>query len=192
VSVTAQGPSIFAGSTMGWDDVDRAWAMADSMLGGMFTSNAYAATTTVNGVNNNEATKNNISIGLVETVKKNFMGIRYPKGKEEKKTGIGRNDKGEIVYIDCSHLVYEAHKALNVSSTYSPSGNFANNSHYRSLTASEKPQKDDVMLFPGHMGFYDPNPPITGYTVLGATSSGGVRYGDPSWFGDPTYYRYVP
>jgi hypothetical protein len=51
----------------------------------------------------------------------------------------------------------------------------------------------DIVVFAGrkrhaHMGVWDPHPPgggRSGYKVLSATTSKGVRYGAPKWFGAP-------
>jgi cell wall-associated NlpC family hydrolase len=53
-----------------------------------------------------------------------------------------------------------------------------------------RPQTGDVVLFDGHMGIYDANPPIRGYNIFSSTNHG-IRYGEASWFsGTPRYFRY--
>jgi hypothetical protein len=47
----------------------------------------------------------------------------------------------------------------------------------------------DIVLFSGHVGFHDPDPPKPGKTLYSATSHG-VRHEDPKYWGSPLgYYR---
>jgi hypothetical protein len=48
----------------------------------------------------------------------------------------------------------------------------------------------DVLLYPGHVGFYDPTPPIAGDTLYSATSHG-VRNENPKYWPPQTgVYRF--
>lgn len=47
----------------------------------------------------------------------------------------------------------------------------------------------DIVLFSGHVGFYDPNPPKAEKTLFSATSHG-VRHESPKFWGSPVgFYR---
>jgi RHS repeat-associated protein len=135
-------------------------------------------------------------VNPIDVVNNNFMGIRYPKGTKEVEAGIGWDDKGQIDFIDCSNLVHQTYKVMGLDYPYKTTKEFTSSTYFEPVTGET--QRGDIMLWRnstgGHMSFYDPNPLETGYYALGATSSGGVRYGDPSWFtkryGEPKYYRY--
>jgi hypothetical protein len=89
--------------------------------------------------------------------------------------------------IDCSHLVYEAINAAGISFGYSPTAGLATHPSLRSISMKEM-RAGDVLLFPGHVGFYDPNPPKPGKTLYSAWSKG-VRSGNPDSFGEFVAFR---
>jgi hypothetical protein len=63
---------------------------------------------------------------------------------------------------------------------------------FRILGADERHEAGDVMLWVGvHVGLFDPNPPVRGKTLYGATTHG-VHHEDPKyWTGMPVWLRIV-
>jgi RHS repeat-associated protein len=95
--------------------------------------------------------------------------------------------------IDCSGLIMCAVRgSVNPNFPTSPrltTSNLPNNPGFRPLTPSESPMSGDPMLFPGHVGIFDPNSSQPDYDVYSARNIG-VAPGKRNFFpGDPKFYR---
>lgn len=101
----------------------------------------------------------------------------------------GGDDSDPSSGFDCSGLVwYSISQIAKLKFSYSVTSNFAINPMVRRLKIPpDVLLAGDMMLFQGHVGFYDPNPPTKGKTLFSATSHG-VRYEDPKFWGTPLGY----
>jgi len=95
--------------------------------------------------------------------------------------------------IDCSGLIMCAVRgSVNPNFPVSPrltTSNLPKNPGFRPLTPSESPTSGDPMLFPGHVGIFDPNSSQPDYDVYSASNIG-VAPGKRNFFpGDPKFYR---
>jgi cell wall-associated NlpC family hydrolase len=114
---------------------------------------------------------------LVDAAAK-YAGTPYKSGGDSK-TGI-----------DCSHLVSKAAEDAHIPYEYVTTSEMPSTVQLRELSNKDAKQAGDLVLFPGHVGLYDPTPPVEGRNVLSATRHHGVAWGSNDWFpGDPTYYR---
>jgi len=111
---------------------------------------------------------------------KTYVGVPYLSGGKDR-TGV-----------DCSGLVYCAiRESVNSSFQYSTTSSLPTSPGVRGPIGSTQSQPGDIVLFRGHVGFYDPNPTGRGQTILSARSGlGRVDHGKPEWYrGDPQYFR---
>jgi RHS repeat-associated protein len=115
-----------------------------------------------------------------------------------------RGQKGPNSSVDCSHLVCFA-----ASIPYATADGLQHSSHLRPLKPGEARQAADVIIFVDakghgfHAAFWDPNPPVAGHNVYGATSSRNNPNGNMQWLplnnsrgqstfgGTPTFYRLI-
>ncbi len=115
-----------------------------------------------------------------------------------------RGQKGPSSSVDCSHLVCFA---ANIP--YANADGLQRSSHLRPLQAGEQRQAGDVIIFTDakrhgfHAAFWDPNPPVAGHNVYGATTSRNNPDHNMQWLpltnsrgqsnfgGTPTFYRLV-
>jgi RHS repeat-associated protein len=140
VGVTAQGPSVFAGSS--FVDLYQDWLNPlGSMLGGMFVSNAYAGVTGINGTNNQAGNNNTGNYNAQAAV--NFL-----KEKWNNTTSQHR----------CAKAVRQA---LNVGGIATPNNpvyakdykGYLTEVGFKSIALKDyKPQLGDVAVFPGIKG----------------------------------------
>src|SRR6266536_1029474 len=82
--------------------------------------------------------------------------------------------------FDCSGLIMYCAKSAHIPYSYLTTGMMTSSNSMRRLAVGEKMQPGDVMLFSGHVGFYDPG--HAGGDVLSAMTHG-LGYGDPKYFG---------
>lgn len=100
--------------------------------------------------------------------------------------------------IDCSHLIWKAiNDALpNAKFQFADTAGIASSPGLRKLSGEETPVSGDVILFKGHVGLYDANPPTPGRTLFSAEGdvnkpTPGVTWGKPEWFTGPLTYLKV-
>jgi RHS repeat-associated protein len=107
----------------------------------------------------------------------------------------GKNQNG----FDCTGLFLQVLTDLGYYSgnPETTTGNIPNLNIVRPLGSSEQLMAGDILLWSGHVGFYDPNPPPTdpnnsqitvpsNYNVFSAETHHGATWGDPTWW-DPTW-----
>jgi hypothetical protein len=91
--------------------------------------------------------------------------------------------------IDCSHLAWQIYTGAGYGYSYSTTGKIATNP---GLQPTATPTQGSLMLLNGHMGIYNPNNPAD-LSIFSATTSGGARWGDPTWWnGTPRYFNPAP
>lgn len=108
-------------------------------------------------------------------------GMKWARGKE------GKGSDG----IDCSRLVGKASKSIGFDTGSPSSAELPNtNTGKMHFEKVDTPKKGDIVWFPGHVGFYDPNGEADGKPVYSATETGGVRHESYKAFGgNPIFYR---
>jgi hypothetical protein len=93
--------------------------------------------------------------------------------------------------IDCSHLVYRAIVGAFPKSGYAylDTSHIPTSKQIHKLAKEDRLQAGDLILFGGHVGFYDPTPPTDkpGQTLFSArgsqsVSTPGVTWGKSEWF----------
>lgn len=97
-------------------------------------------------------------------------------------TGAGARSNPTAGF-DCSGLVWYSINQAGFTYSYSDTADFPHNLRVRKLRIPpDQAEAGDILLFSGHMGFFDPNPPVAGKTLYSATSHG-VRYESPRFWG---------
>lgn len=119
------------------------------------------------------------SSALVEAARK-YEGTAYFTG-----AGARSNPKDGF---DCSGLVWYVIKQAGFNYTYSSTSDMPHNPNLRRLRIPpDAIRAGDLMLFSGHVGFYDPSQDAK--TLYSATSHG-VRNENPKYWGSVQgYYR---
>jgi len=119
----------------------------------------------------------------VLTFAKTFEGAPY-------QSGAGQNSNPTSGF-DCSGFIWYVLTQQGFNYPYTPTSAMANSQSLRQLNIPpEVINAGDLILFNGHAGFFDPNPPIPGKTLYSATTTGGVHNEDPTYFGPIVgYYR---
>jgi RHS repeat-associated protein len=84
--------------------------------------------------------------------------------------------------FDCSGFVSYCVNASGISFVYRPANSITSSPSVQLLAPGENPSQGNLMSWPSHVGFYDPNQSPLG-ALLSARSSLGVQYGNPAWWG---------
>ena len=95
--------------------------------------------------------------------------------------------------FDCSGLVTYSINAAGIPYVHNGTATMANSPSFRKLGPNEEMVRGDIMLFPGHVGFYDPRLGNNPEVLLSARSgelSKKVMYGDPKWWNNGNYTSY--
>jgi RHS repeat-associated protein len=101
-------------------------------------------------------------------------------------SGAGKNSDPSSGF-DCSGLVSFCINASGIPFVYSATGTLASSFSVRPISSGQM-SPGDLLLFSGHVGFYDPGQSTAG-PLLSATSSKGVRYTPTSFFGGYSVLR---
>jgi RHS repeat-associated protein len=113
---------------------------------------------------------------------KKYKGVPYKSG--------GADSNG----MDCSGLIMcSIQHSVNPAFPSVPrltTGNLASSRSFRPLSPTDPMMPGDLLLFPQHVGIYDPNDSDPGMDILSARSSKGVWPGNKKMFpGDPKPFR---
>ena len=102
---------------------------------------------------------------------KTWEGVPYVPG--------GKTRKG----VDCSGFVYAAVNEVGIPFSYRTTSQYQAGLELQAVAVSQI-QAGDIIHFPGHVGFYDPNPATPGNEIYSARSGAGkVTEGEWTYFG---------
>jgi RHS repeat-associated protein len=113
---------------------------------------------------------------------KKYKGVPYKSGGAD---GNGMDCSG-LIMCSIQHSVNPAFPSVPRLTT----GNLASSPSFRPLSPADPMMPGDLLLFPHHVGIYDPNDSDPGLDILSARSSKGVWPGNRKMFpGDPKPFR---